>query len=149
MNHSGAQHVVFTIDENMYGIPIHDVAEIIRMSRVQWIPRSREELLGIIHLRDKVIPVISLHRLFTGRETELDAKTRIIIVHCEGKEVGIVVDAVERVKHLSGEHTSIPSHFSDNEWLTGIYHAGDEVITLLDVASLLEHMDNCSSTPQE
>lgn len=140
MSENGAQYVVFSIADNMYGIPIHDVSEIIRMNRVQWIPRAREELLGIIHLRDKVIPVISLHRLFSlgGQEAELHAKTRIIIVHCGGKEVGIVVDSVDKVAFLSGRYISLPPNFADQAWMSGIYHDKNEVIVLLNLDVLLK-----------
>lgn len=137
MNQDGSQYVVFSINRSLYGISIHDVSEIIRMCRVQWIPKAREELLGIIRLRDKVIPVISLHRLFSEQEAELNAKTRIIIVQCGGKDLGIVVDVVERVMFLPNRHISPPPHLSDSEWLTGIYHDQDDIIALLHLGKLL------------
>jgi|GEM_PF-1416439 purine-binding chemotaxis protein CheW len=140
MNQDGSQYVVFAINRSLYGISIHGVSEIIRMCKVQWIPKSREELLGIIHLRDKVIPVISLHRMFAEQEAELNAKTRIIIVQSGGRELGIVVDAVERVMFLSRDRTSPPPHMSDRAWLTGIYHDGDDIIALLDLEALLGHL---------
>lgn len=141
MNQSGAQQVVFSVDRNLYSISIHEVSEIIRMCKVQWIPKTKEELLGIIHLRDKVIPVISLHRFFLGKEANLNAKTRIIIVHSGNKEVGIVVDSVERVMYLPEDKTSPPPHYSDNDWLSGIYHDQDEIIALLDLDFLFGQMD--------
>lgn len=137
MNQARTQHVVFSLDKNLYGIPIRDVSEIIRMGNVQWIPNSRKELLGIIHLRDNVIPVISLHRMFAEKETDVHAKSRIIIVHSAGKAFGIVVDAVERVMFLPREHISLPPVFSEADCISGIYHVQEEIIALLDLNALL------------
>src|SRR5690606_38701892 len=140
MNQDGSQYVVFAINRSLYGISIHGVSEIIRMCKVQWIPKSREELLGIIHLRDKVIPVISLHRLFAEQQAELNAKTRIIIVPSGGRELGIVVDAVERVMFLSRDRTSRPPQMPDRACVTGIHRDGGDISALLDLEAKRGHL---------
>lgn len=141
MTQAGEQYVVFTIDHSLYGIPIHEVSEIIRIQTVNWIPNSSEEWIGIIHLREKVIPVMSLHKVFSGTEKELDAKTRIIIVHIGGKEIGIVVDEVDQVMFLPQQQISPPPHWSQNGWMTGVYHQQDTMIALLHLESLLGNME--------
>lgn len=137
MNQAGAQYVVFAIRRNLYGISIHDVSEIIRLGEIQWIPNAREDMPGIIHLRGNIIPVISLHHVFSEEKRELHPKTRIIIVRRGDKEVGLIVDEVDRVKALPEEHISPPPPFSRNNWLTGIYHDQNDVIALLDLDDLL------------
>jgi len=141
MSKTNEQYVVFVVNHSLYGIPIHEVSEIIRMHTVNWIPNSREEFLGIIHLRDKVIPVISLHKIFSGTEKELDSKTRIIIIHSGGKEIGIVVDEVDQVMFLPQQQISPPPHLSQNGWMTGVYHQQETIISLLKLESLLGNID--------
>jgi len=141
MNQMNDQYVVFTVNHSLYGIPIQEVSEIIRMQKLNWIPNSQNELLGIIHLRDKVIPVISLHRIFSEAEKELDSKTRIVVVHSGGKEVGMVVDEVEQVKFLQHDLISPPPHLSQNGWMTGVYHRQETIIALLYLESLLGNID--------
>ncbi len=141
MSQTDEQYVVFVIHHSLYGVSIQEVSEIIRMRTVNWLPNSREEFLGMIQLRDKMIPVISLHRIFSEAEKELNAKTRIIVIHSGGQEIGIVVDEVNRVAFLSPQRIGAPPHMSQNEWMTGVYHDRDTIIALLNVEALLGHRE--------
>src|SRR5690606_6566373 len=117
MSEANEQYVVFIVNGNSYGISIQEVSEIIRMQTVNWVPNSSKELLGIIHLRDKVIPVVSLHRIFSEAEKELSSKTRVIVIQCGGKEIGVVVDEVDQVMFLPEHEISAPPHLSQNGWM--------------------------------
>ncbi len=140
MSQTSEQYVVFAINGNYYGIPVLEVSEIIRMQTVNWIPNSRREFLGMIQLREKLIPILSLHTMFGEAEKELDSKTRIIIIHT-GKEVdqhiGIVVDEVNQVMFLPREGISFPPHMSHQAWLRGMFHQQESLIVLLDIQALL------------
>lgn len=141
MSQMNEQYVVFGVNNSLYGIPIHEVSEIIRFQMVNWIPNSRDEFLGIINLRDKVIPVISLHRIFSETEKELDSKTRIIVIHNSGRDIGIVVNEVDRVMFLPQQHISPPPHLTQNGWITGVYHQQDTIIAILSLESLLRNIE--------
>jgi len=141
LNQINEQYVVFGVNNSLYGIPIQEVSEIIRFQMVNWIPNSREEFLGIINLRDKVIPIISLHRIFLEAEKELDSKTRVIVLHNSGKDIGIVVNEVDRVMFLPSQHISPPPHFTQNSWITGVYHQQNTIIAVLNLESLLRNID--------
>lgn len=141
MSQMNEQYVVFGVNNSLYGIPIHEVSEIIRFQMVNWIPNSRDEFLGIINLRDKVIPVISLHRIFSETEKEMDSKTRIIVIHNSGRDIGIVVNEVNRVMFLPLQHISPPPHLTQNGWITGVYHQQDTIIAILSLESLLRNIE--------
>lgn len=135
------QYVVFKISDNFYGISIQDVAEIIRMQTVKWVPHSRDEFLGVIHIRERVIPIISLHRVFSAQEREVESKTRMIVLEYDNQEVGFIVDEVDHVMHLSHEFISPPPHLAQSEWIAGVYHHDSQTIALLNLQTLLEHVD--------
>ncbi len=141
MSSQDAQYVVFAINQNLYAISIHDVSEIIRMQTVKWVPNSREEFLGVIHLREHIIPIISLHRIFSEEEKTIDSKTRMIVLQTKGQEFGFVVDEVDHVMFLSDEHISPAPHMSQSEWIDGVYHHGDKTIALLNLQTLLQQVD--------
>ncbi|GIN19177.1 MAG TPA: chemotaxis protein CheW [Bacillus bacterium] len=141
MGSQDAQYVVFAINQNLYAISIHDVSEIIRMQTVKWVPNSREEFLGVIHLREHIIPIISLHRIFSEEEKTIDSKTRMIVLQTKGQEFGFVVDEVDHVMFLSDEHISPAPHMSQSEWIDGVYHHDDKTIALLNLQTLLQQVD--------
>ncbi|MFS0644605.1 chemotaxis protein CheW [Siminovitchia sp. 179-K 8D1 HS] len=141
MNSTNGQYVVFTINDKHFGISIQDVHEITRMRTVKWVPNSKEEFLGVIHFREKVIPIISLHRMFLERENELESKTRVIVLNNDYQDIGFVVDDVDQVKFLPEEYITPAPHSSQSEWIKGVYHHGHETITLLNLKSLLSKAD--------
>ena len=141
MSSQDAQYVVFAINQNLYAISIHEVSEIIRMQTVKWVPNSREEFLGVIHLREHIIPIISLHRIFSEEEKTIDSKTRMIVLQTKGQEFGFVVDEVDHVMFLSDEHISPAPHMSQSEWIDGVYHHDDKTIALLNLQTLLQQVD--------
>ncbi len=91
------QYVQFSVCEEMYAIPISGIHEIIRMKYITFIPASPTYMIGVIHLRDALLPVISLSRLFHKKEPEATKESRIMVVHYRGKPMGMVVDRVEKV----------------------------------------------------
>ncbi|MBO8127456.1 MAG: chemotaxis protein CheW, partial [Firmicutes bacterium] len=50
------QLVVFSIAEEEYGIPVDYVDEIIRFSDPTLLPKTPPSVLGVINLRNQVIP---------------------------------------------------------------------------------------------
>ncbi|GAA0134406.1 chemotaxis protein CheW [Paenibacillus sp. YSY-4.3] len=145
MSQTSEQYVVFAINDNYYGIPVLEVSEIIRMQTVNWIPNSRREFLGMIQLREKLIPILSLHTMFSETEKELDSKTRIIIIHTgkeDSQEIGIVVDEVNQVMFLPEEGISSPPHMSQQAWLRGMFQQQDSLIVLLDIQALLRDVND-------
>lgn len=141
MSSQEEQYVVFAINQNSYAISIQDVSEIIRMQTVKWVPNSRQEFLGVIHLREHIIPIISLHRIFSEGEKAIDSKTRMIVLQSNDQELGFVVDEVDHVMYLSDEHISPAPHLSQSEWINGVYHHEGRTIALLNLQTLLQKVD--------
>ncbi len=56
--------VTFEMNKEMFAIPIMNIQEIIRWTQVVSIPQAPDFVEGVINLRSKVIPVVSLKRRF-------------------------------------------------------------------------------------
>src|SRR5690606_10464081 len=78
-------------------IRIQDIHEIIKMQEITAIPNVKRYVKGVINLRGKVVPVISLRSLFHLPEREVEKSTRIVVVHHREDTVGIIVDYVSKV----------------------------------------------------
>ena len=55
------QLVTFQLGEELYGVNIMDVKEIVRLQNVRVIPNAPYYVEGIINLRGEIIPIIDLH----------------------------------------------------------------------------------------
>lgn len=96
------QYIEFCVDEENYAIPISEIHEIIKMQEITEIPNSLAYVQGVINLRGKIVPVISLRSLFLLEPDEYGKTTRIIVVKHEQDAVGIIVDKVSKVTTFSG-----------------------------------------------
>jgi purine-binding chemotaxis protein CheW len=91
------QYIEFKICQERYSIHIRDIQEIIKIQEVTEIPTNRSYVKGVINLRGKVVPIISL-RIFFGWPAEANTRsTRVIIVKHKEESIGIIVDQVNRV----------------------------------------------------
>ncbi len=91
------QYIEAGIGKEKYALRINDIHEIIKMQDITEIPNSKPYVKGVINLRGKIVPIISLRNRF-GLPEQADTKlTRIIVVNYADEMVGIVVDRVNQV----------------------------------------------------
>ena len=89
------QLVSFDVDGQEYAIAIEDVQEIVQ------VPRSDSNVLGVMTLRSRLLPLVNLRSMFALPHRDLDEKSRIVVLTMGGVSVGVVVDAVSEVLRVS------------------------------------------------
>ena len=109
------QVVVFRLADQIYGIEIGAVIEIIRMESITRFPGTPGFVEGIINLRGRVIPVIDLRTRFGLSVLGITTDSRIIIVETGLITIGIVVDAVAEVLRFSPTDVIPPPTMLDGE----------------------------------
>ena len=134
------QFVKIRIGSEWYGISIAIVENIVRMQRITRVPGSEHYIKGVINLRGKVVPVMSLRLKLDIDEVEDTRLTRIIILKIDGDELGIIVDEVREVLTLQNE--DIEEVYKDSKTvnannLVGVGKVGDDLISLLDMYEVL------------
>jgi purine-binding chemotaxis protein CheW len=94
--------VSFVVDGQEYSLPIDQVQEIVQAPEsVTLVPNADARVVGVIDLRGRLLPVISLRRVFGLAQGELDESNRIIVVPLEANGersmVGLLMDTVRAV----------------------------------------------------
>lgn len=142
-NDISVQYIVVKIGNEQYGINIQYIDNIVRNQRITRVPKSQEYYKGVINLRGEIIPVMSI-RLKLGLEAdEFTDKTRIIIVKVDGATIGVIVDQVKEVVTLENSDTEKLDRTSTLEdsaskYISGIGKSKEELISLLDIVTLIE-----------
>jgi purine-binding chemotaxis protein CheW len=95
------QYIEFGIENEQYAIRIEDIHEIIKMQEITQIPNVKPYVKGVINLRGKIVPVLSLRHMFHLHENEYSKSTRIVVVNHREDTVGIIVDLVNKVNTFS------------------------------------------------
>jgi purine-binding chemotaxis protein CheW len=90
--------VSFAVEGQEYALPIDQVQEIVQAPEsVSHVPNAGNRVLGVIDLRGRLLPVVSLRRVFGLPTTPLESQNRIVVVSLDGGVVGVVMDTVREV----------------------------------------------------
>ena len=138
------QWVTFKLDDEIYGINVMQVQEVLRMPEIAPVPGASDYVMGIINLRGNVVTVIDTRKRFGVSQKEPDDATRIVIVEVENQVIGMLVDSVAEVVNLkSCELETAPNLGDENEsskYIQGLYSSDDSILILIDVNKMLaEH----------
>jgi purine-binding chemotaxis protein CheW len=135
------QLVSFMLSGEEYGVEVLKVREIIRMPVITRMPNVMEYIEGVINLRGKVIPIISMRKRFGLNENEKNSQTRIIIMDVGGNLTGFIVDAVSEVIRIHRSEIQPPpqvtfSGETSNEFITGVYSHVDKLLVIMEIDSM-------------
>ena len=122
--------MTFHISDQIYGIEIQYVTEIIEMQHITKVPHVPGYIKGIINVRSKVVPIVDIRSRFG-----------IIILSFNELSVGIIVDSVADVEDIhSHDISETPENRSvnTNSFIQYMIRSGDDVKLILDVAKLLD-----------
>lgn len=151
------KYLTFSIDQEIYGMDIHDVIEIIGVQEITEIPNQLPCIRGVINLRGKIIPTMDIRLRFGKPPRDYDDRTCIVVLELQDLTVGVVVDTVVEVTCIPEALISQPPAFGNDygaQFIKGIGKVEDSVKLLLDSDRLLNHgvglmgMDGFADTEQ-
>lgn len=142
MEEADTQHgrfLTFSLGEEVFGLEIRCVTEIVGMQKINGIPESPPYVKGIINLRGKIIPVIDMRLRLKKEPIAYTDRTCIVVVDIRTLTVGLVVDRVDEVISIPDESIVPPPGFRagfQNRYIRGIGKVDGEVRLLLDCERL-------------
>lgn len=136
-------YLTFHLGGEEYGVPITTVREIIGTLPVTPVPSSPPEMEGVINLRGRVIPVLSMRRRFGLPAVEADPHNVILVV--EGGADGVVGLSVDRVDEVAtfaaADVEPPPNHggYGATSAVLAIGKSQGRIRILLDVIKVIGH----------
>lgn len=136
------QLVGFRIADELFGVDILMVQEIIRSAPITPVPNAPVFIEGVINLRGDIIPVIDLRmRLNLLTEKSEKLKTWILILDIEGRITGFIVDLVTEVLKIDqGQIEAAPEIIVqglESQYIRGVVDISGELMILLDFNRIL------------
>jgi len=135
-----SQYVTFTIADEIYGVEVLKVQEIIGMTLVTHVPNSPSFMKGVINLRGAVVPVVDMRLKFGIKEKDYDSFTVVIIVEVRERLIGMIVDTVSDVAEIPLNTIQDTPHFTtsvDTDFIKGIGQLDSKLVIILDVDRIL------------
>lgn len=132
--------LTFALGNEIYGIEIKHVTEIIGIQAITELPELPEYIMGIINLRGKIIPVMDVRLRFKKEFREYNDRTCIIVIDIAEVSIGLIVDSVSEVLSIDEQDIVEPPRLNNgqqNRYIKNIGKVDNEVKLLLDCEKLL------------
>ncbi len=132
---------VFSVGEQEMAFDVEHVSMVIDKVEITPVPRSKPTVLGVMNLRGRIVPVISLNRLLELQGTSSEEDGKIVVVNWEEIEAGFTVSKVRGVTRCnSNEVEKIYKLDKFGEKCKGIIKKGDELIVYLSLDKIIEEL---------
>ncbi|MBW1858488.1 MAG: purine-binding chemotaxis protein CheW [Deltaproteobacteria bacterium] len=134
------QYVIFSINEQVYGVEILKIKEVVSYQKITPLPNMKEFIKGIINLRGVILPVFDLRDKFKLPKTTYTPFHSIIVMEISGRMMGVIVDDISDVVELLPEEVQAASSLPPGvhvDYIQGIGKKDRGLIVLLDVDRLL------------
>ncbi|MCS6970645.1 MAG: chemotaxis protein CheW [Planctomycetota bacterium] len=132
--------LTFQVGNEEYGIAIQAVREIIAVLPITPVPGAPAHMMGVINLRGKVIPVLSMRARFGLPPAEPHPHQVIIVVDGQSGPVGLYADRVREVATFQEGDTEPPPSYGlqiDTSLVAALGKSQGRIRILLDIQRVL------------
>lgn len=130
------------IADQMFGIPVLQVEDVLREQKVTKIPLASAEIAGSLNLRGRIVTAIDVRKKL-GVQTTNNEKTMSIVVEHEGELYSLIIDKVGDVLAMDENDYEPNPATLDPAWRSvsdGIYRLKNALLIVLNVPKLLGNM---------
>ncbi|WP_305045152.1 chemotaxis protein CheW [Geoalkalibacter sp.] len=136
------QVLLFDLGGEAYGLEISLVREVLAAPRLYPIPRAPAALLGALNVHGRIVPLLDLGAWLGFAPAPLDA--RVIVLSVAAGRLALAVHQVRRIAQPAGEPLP-PAEGAEQGCIRAVIHHGERMVSLLDVARLMESLDNLAA----
>jgi purine-binding chemotaxis protein CheW len=138
-----SQLVVFTLDAQLYALPLASVQRVVRMVEVTPLPKAPEIVLGVIDVHGSIIPVMSMRRRFGRPEPEASLNGQLIVADTGTRCVALVVTSVTGVIERTVEEvTEAEKIVPGAQYVEGISKLEDGIVFIHNVDRFLSKKED-------
>ena len=133
--------VSVTISDQLFGIPVLQVQDVLGSQRITRIPLAPAEVAGSLNLRGRIVTAIDI-RTRLGLPARAEGKQAMsVVVDYGGELYSLLVDSVGEVLSLDGTEAERNPATLDPVWRelsAGIFRLDGKLLIVLDVARVLD-----------
>ncbi|WP_448522922.1 chemotaxis protein CheW [Pseudothermotoga sp.] len=131
---------VFGVGGQEMAFDVEHVSIVIEKTDITPVPRAKKNVLGVMNLRGRIVPVIDLAAMLNLSSKD-SAEGKIVVVNYEDIETGFLVEKVRGVMRVNSEDVEKMQKFdSFGEKSKGIIKRQEELIIHLSVGKILEEL---------
>ncbi len=134
----------FTICDEVYGINVAKVKEIMLSDKAKMVPGSHSVVEGVFKPRDKMITIVDLPRYLTNESHSVEEKHLLIVTHFNKVDIAFRVHSVLGIERMSWENVKkLDSTLANGQdgLATGIAECNGELIVILDFEKIVADIE--------
>ena len=137
----GNPFVTFRLGVESFGIALQEVEEIVELPAVTKVPDAPDFVLGVICLRDQVMPLIDLAELLSIQQGEAPLKRDMVILLSLGTvRIGVIVDDIQEILRVQDDQILPPPQTlseGERQHLEGILLMPGRMVSLINVLKII------------
>jgi purine-binding chemotaxis protein CheW len=134
------EFVTVTVAEQLFGIPVLTVQDVLSAQTIARIPLAPAEVAGSLNLRGRIVTAIDLRTCLAMPMHERPAERMSVVVERAGNLYSLLVDTVGEVLSVDEavyERNPVTLDPSWREVSDGVYRLDGQLLVVLDVDRLL------------
>ncbi|WP_306591383.1 chemotaxis protein CheW [Geothrix sp. 21YS21S-4] len=137
----GRPFVTFRLGTESFGIALQQVEEIVELPTVTKVPDAPDYVLGVICLRDQVMPLIDLSEILSIEQGEGGRRRDMVVLLSFGSaRIGVVVDEIQEILRVQDDQMLPPPQTlseAEREHLEGILLLPGRMVSLINVLKII------------
>jgi len=135
-----AQMLVFGLGDELYGLDVIDIQEIVERPVIHYIPRAPEQLLGAVNFHGSIIPVLDLAVFLGFPPGELSP--RVVVLPFQLCSLALAVHSTQRIVPIDTEALMpVDQERLRKSCIRAAMNCNGEIVNILDVPSLLARLE--------
>ena len=129
------RYCCFLVGSDCFAVASAGVAEVLRDGKIARVPHAPDAVIGLIHLRGRIVPVIDMRRRLGLTAAEPAAGRTHLVLRLQDDWYSLLVDEMLEVIEVPDhdvEHPSRPAFESAHDAVTGVYADAGRLVHFLD-----------------
>lgn len=134
------QYVSFWLDDQLLGVPVSSVQEVLNPQAIARTPRARPEIAGLLNLRGQIVTAVNLRRRMGLPDRSGGGGSMNVVIRHAGESYSLLVDEVGDVINVSSETMAPVPHTLDAHWKSvtaGVFRLEERLFIILNVDAVL------------
>jgi purine-binding chemotaxis protein CheW len=134
-------YVTLMVADQLFGVPIHSVQDVLGPQRINSIPLAPPEVAGSLNLRGRIVTAIDLRRRMGLPDRAGDQPGMSVVVDHNGELYSLIMDSAGEVMSLPASEFEANPATLDPLWqdvTAGIYQLDGRLLVILEIERLLD-----------
>ena len=132
--------LIFTLGDDLYGLEIEAIQELIEDPVLHRVPGAAGVLIGAINVRGQILGIVDLPALlgYAGQQRD----NRLVVLTRERRALTLSVSTIERIVTLDSETLALQQPASPGDQaVRGRVELNDTIIRLLDTEAVFNQLE--------